>query len=206
MIFNEKHINIFFNVLNQLKTNKNNKAIEAILIELISILNKYLFNIILNIEMEKENFFNINVIIIMIELIENKNIVLLYLFKKLLVSFNVEMNFCKIKSVEILINNLNIENDSEVIDNTLDIIILLLNKNDFIKLFIILDGFSNQLINLLKNENNLENYIDIKIINDLYEILKETTDSNFLIIKSFKYFYIFCFLLRTNFLKTFFYY
>ena len=156
MIFNEKHINIFFNVLNQLKTNKNNKAIEAILIELISILNKYLFNIILNIEMEKENFFNINVIIIMIELIENKNIVLLYLFKKLLVSFNVEMNFCKIKSVEILINNLNIENDSEVIDNTLDIIILLLNKNDFIKLFIILDGFSNQLINLLKNYKNIQ--------------------------------------------------
>ena len=156
MIFNEKHINIFFNVLNQLKTNKNNKAIEAILIELISILNKYLFNIILNIEMEKENFFNINVIIIMIELIENKNIVLLYLFKKLLVSFNVEMNFCKIKSVEILINNLNIENDSEVIDNTLDIIILLLNKNDFIKLFIILDGFSNQLIILLKNYKNIQ--------------------------------------------------
>ena len=156
MIFNEKHINIFFNVLNQLKTNKNNKAIETILIELISILNKYLFNIILNIEMEKENFFNINVIIIMIELIENKNIVLLYLFKKLLVSFNVEMNFCKIKSVEILINNLNIENDSEVIDNTLDIIILLLNKNDFIKLFIILDGFSNQLINLLKNYKNIQ--------------------------------------------------
>ena len=147
--------------------------------------------------MEKENFFNIKVIIIMIELIENKNIVLLYLFKylfkKLLVSFNVEMNFCKIKSVEILINNLNIENDSEVIDNTLDIIILLLNKNDFIKLFIILEGFSNQLINLLKNENNLENYIDIKIINDLYEILKETIDSNFLIIKSFKYFYSFLF-------------
>ena len=156
MIFNEKHINIFFNVLNQLKTNKNNKAIEAILIELISFLNKYLFNIILNIEMEKENFFNINVIIIMIELIKNKNIVLLYLFKKLLVSFNVEMNFCKIKSVEILINNLNIENDSEVIDNTLDIIILLLNKNDFIKLFIILDGFSNQLINLLKNYKNIQ--------------------------------------------------
>ena len=156
MIFNEKHINIFFNVLNQLKTNKNNKAIEVILIELISILNKYLFNIILNIEMEKENFFNINVIIIMIELIENKNIVLLYLFKKLLVSFNVEMNFCKIKSVEILINNLNIENDSEVIDNTLDIIILLLNKNDFIKLFIILDGFSNQLIILLKNYKNIQ--------------------------------------------------
>ena len=156
MIFNEKHINIFFNVLNQLKTNKNNKAIEAILIELISILNKYLFNIILNIEMEKENFFNINVIIIIIELIENKNIVLLYLFKKLLVSFNVEMNFCKIKSVEILINNLNIENDSEVIDNTLDIIILLLNKNDFIKLFIILDGFSNQLIILLKNYKNIQ--------------------------------------------------
>ena len=156
MIFNEKHINIFFNVLNQLKTNKNNKAIEAILIELISILNKYLFNIILNIEMEKENFFNINVIIINFELIENKNIVLLYLFKKLLVSFNVEMNFCKIKSVEILINNLNIENDSEVIDNTLDIIILLLNKNDFIKLFIILDGFSNQLINLLKNYKDIQ--------------------------------------------------
>ena len=147
--------------------------------------------------MEKENFFNIKVIIIMIELIENKNIVLLYLFKylfkKLLVSFNVEMNFCKIKSAEILINNLNIENDSEVIDNTLDIIILLLNKNDFIKLFIILEGFSNQLINLLKNENNLENYIDIKIINDLYEILKETIDSKFLIIKSFKYFYSFLF-------------
>ena len=110
--------------------------------------------------MEKENFFNIKVIIIMIELIENKNIVLLYLFKylfkKLLVSFNVEMNFCKIKSAEILINNLNIENDSEVIDNTLDIIILLLNKNDFIKLFIILEGFSNQLINLLKNYKNIQ--------------------------------------------------
>ena len=246
LIFNEKHINILFNVLNQLhniqkSNNKNIKIIEAILIELITILKRFLYPDIL-IEKEKEIFFNIiannsNVIIILIELIENKNVVLLklfkYLFKKLLVSYNVEMNFCKTKSVEIMINNLNIENDSEVIENTLDIIILLLDKNDFIKLFIILDGFSNQLINLLKNykkfsdeiitkilhinnflfknENNLENYIDIKIINDLYEILNETIYSNFLISKSIlNIFSVFCLnneiniLLRTNFLKNFF--
>ena len=128
--------------------------------------NKFFFNIIAN-----NNVIN-NIIIF--ELIENKNIVLLklfkYLFKKLLVSFNVEMNFCKIKYFEILINKLNIENNSEVIDNTLDIIILLLDKNDFIKLF--------------KKENNLEKCINIKIINVLYEILNETIDLNFLIIKS----------------------
>ena len=246
IIFNEKHINILFSVLNQLhniqkSNNKNNKLIETILIELITILKRFLYPDII-IEKEKEIFFNIiannsNVIIILIELMENKNVTLLklfkYLFKKLLVSYNVEMNFCKTKSVEIIINNLNIENDSEVIENTLDIIILLLDKNDFIKLFIILDGFSNQIINLLKNykkfsdemitkiihiskflfktENNLENYIDVKIINDLYEIINETIDSNFIISKNIlNIFSFFCLnneiniLLRTNFLKNFF--
>ena len=247
IMFNEKHINILFNVLNQLhniqnSNKKNIKIIENILIELITILKRFLYSDI-QIDKEKENFFfniianNSNVIIIFIELIENKNVVLLrvfkYLFKKLLVSYNVEMNFCKTKSVEILINNLNIENDSEVIELTLDIIFLLLDKNDFIKLFLILDGFSNQLINLLKNfkkysfeliskilhisnlicknENNLENCIDIKIINDLYEILKETIDSNFLISKNIlNIFSAFCLnneiniLMRSNFLKNFF--
>ena len=248
IMFNEKHINILFNVLNQLhniqkSNNKNIKIIENIIIELFTILKRFIYPVIQNIEKEKEKFFfnlianNSNVIIIMIELIENKNVVLLklfkYLLKKLLVSYNVEMNFCKTKSVEILINNLNIENDSEVIELTLDIIFLLLDKIDFVKLFIILDGFSNQLINLLKNfkkysseliskilhisnllcknEDNLENCIDIKIINDLYEILKETIDSNFLISKNIlNIFSAFCInneiniLLRINYLKNFF--
>ena len=58
------------------------------------------------------------------------------------------MNFYKTKFLEILINNLNIENDHEVFENTLGIIILLLDKYVFIKLFIIL--LLNELINLLK--------------------------------------------------------
>ena len=78
-----------------------------------------------------------------------------YLFKKLLVSFNVEMNFCKIKYFENLINKLNIENNSEVIDNSLDRIILWLDKNDFIKLFIILNGF---LFSINKLNKKLKNF------------------------------------------------
>jgi hypothetical protein len=64
---------------------------------------------------------------------------------------------------------------------------------------------------LFKTENNLENYIDVKIINDLYEIINETIDSNFIISKNIlNIFSFFCLnneiniLLRTNFLKNFF--
>lgn len=212
-MYKEKHIKIYETILDKLvKTKSTSKAIECILIELLTIVKRYLYPEAIDIDiLKKEKFVDIiinsSMVDNMILLLSSDNVIILkllkYLFKPVLQNEHIISKFTKTSTIESMIQNIKKEN-MEITVIILDLIIILIDHSEFRNMFMFLGGYL-VLITILKNhskidkeslskilfliqtiyknEENLGDTINSSVITNLFDILLNSTNPDYLVNK-----------------------
>lgn len=212
-MYKEKHIKIYETILDKLvKTKPTSKAIECILIELLTIIKRYLYPEAIDIDiLKKEKFvdmiINSSMMDNMIYLLNSDNVIILkllkYLFKPVLSNEHVLSKFTKTSTIENIIQSIK----NEKMETTViifDLIIILIDHSEFRSMFMFLGGYL-VLINILKNhskidkeslskilfliqtiyknEENLGDTINSSVITNLFDILLNSANPDYLVNK-----------------------